>query len=179
MVSDELAVVTLVGQDVPQELTSFTDITLPALDDREKPVVLRGRLWQLGDQKIGWVQLEKTLEGPIAQRFAQFEQRLNQYELDMKTVVTDCKTVASAVENQLSNMQTMRKQLAAVQSQVTQMQQRVNTTVENAIQRGMNAQEKKLGAKFDQIVALLSAKGKRARGAADDEEDAQMESPLK
>eukprot|EP00438_Fugacium_kawagutii_P015123 Skav226484 [mRNA] locus=scaffold744:14189:19270:+ [translate_table: standard] len=60
--SDELAILTLIGNEVPDDFPACKELTFPALDDRQRPVVLRGRIWQLGEQHVKWEAHEKTIQ---------------------------------------------------------------------------------------------------------------------
>eukprot|EP00438_Fugacium_kawagutii_P020679 Skav217602 [mRNA] locus=scaffold3512:236043:237275:- [translate_table: standard] len=119
-----------------------------------------------------------SIEGPMATKFAAIEQRMSKYESDMQALVTDCKTVATEVHNQHTKLQGVSQQLGGLETQVAQVHQHMNQTVEQAIQRGMAAQEKKLDSKFDQILKLLSNAPKR-KTAGDEDDDQPMESPTK
>lgn len=55
IVQDELAILTLAGKDIPDGYPRRDETTFPAVDDKRRPVVLRGCLWQLGGKKVKWV----------------------------------------------------------------------------------------------------------------------------
>eukprot|EP00438_Fugacium_kawagutii_P033968 Skav229533 [mRNA] locus=scaffold451:267843:272915:+ [translate_table: standard] len=62
MASDELAIITLVGHSIPDDYPEHKEITFPALDDKQRAVILRGNIWQLGDQKVKWVAREQSVK---------------------------------------------------------------------------------------------------------------------
>eukprot|EP00438_Fugacium_kawagutii_P002016 Skav204963 [mRNA] locus=scaffold3912:113355:118505:- [translate_table: standard] len=62
VISDELAIITLAGQTIPDDFPEHKELTFPALDDKQRGVVLRGHLWQLGEQKVTWKTHEQSIK---------------------------------------------------------------------------------------------------------------------
>eukprot|EP00438_Fugacium_kawagutii_P009518 Skav209791 [mRNA] locus=scaffold1201:13767:18878:- [translate_table: standard] len=59
--TDELAILTLSDAKIPDGFPVHKELTFPAIDDRQRPVILRGHIWQLGEQQVKWTTHEQAI----------------------------------------------------------------------------------------------------------------------
>eukprot|EP00438_Fugacium_kawagutii_P036052 Skav214312 [mRNA] locus=scaffold998:175880:180590:- [translate_table: standard] len=118
----------------------------------------------------------KTLDGPVQAKFAELEQKLLTVEATVQQVATDSAQVTKHVES-------TNQRLTHVEKQIGAMPQDLMKAVENAMSRGMKAQESRLDSKFQSILDMLNSGPAPKRGLEhnkpDNDGDQPMESPVK
>eukprot|EP00438_Fugacium_kawagutii_P023651 Skav206415 [mRNA] locus=scaffold292:290214:292031:- [translate_table: standard] len=131
----------------------------------------------------------RTVDAPTAAKFQAIEQRLATFEsnLDALRQTSACQSAAMEATNAV--VTDMGNRINQVDSNVQALGSQVANALEGAIARGLEAQEKKMDTKFEQLMGMIanSRKGKRSTPAAaapsilvgDDDEDQEMESPVK
>eukprot|EP00435_Cladocopium_sp_Y103_P024888 s3127_g6.t1 len=62
LVADELAILTLFSEKIPDGLPAPSVVTFPALDVHDRKVILRGHLWQLGEKQIKMATHEQKID---------------------------------------------------------------------------------------------------------------------
>lgn len=96
-----------------------------------------------------------------------------------------CNDNVTALETTNAAVANLGTKVACLDANVQSMSQQMAGALEVAVAKGMEAQEKKMESKFEQLMGMLasSRSGKRASAPAEtikiDDEDHDMESPIK
>eukprot|EP00438_Fugacium_kawagutii_P025690 Skav203437 [mRNA] locus=scaffold1836:260356:264264:+ [translate_table: standard] len=118
----------------------------------------------------------KAIDGTVQAKFAELEQKLLTVETTVQQVAADSAQVTKHVEN-------TNQRLTHVEKQIGAMPHDLMKAVENAMSRGMKAQESRLDSKFQSILDMLNSGQAPKRGLEhskpDNDGDQPMESPVK
>ena len=115
----------------------------------------------------------RGVDAPTAAKFSALEERLTKYESTLQTIQDDHKKVITQVQSQ---EQRVNQKFVDIEKNLQGVHDSLERSMETAIVRAMNSQEKKMDLKFDQ---LLAAMGNQKRPAPDSEDDAMGETPMK
>eukprot|EP00438_Fugacium_kawagutii_P012198 Skav225481 [mRNA] locus=scaffold3604:428376:429542:+ [translate_table: standard] len=112
-----------------------------------------------------------AVDPPIAAKFAAFEKRLANAEAGLEKLSTG--------QNHLcQQMDHAGKQLGAFEHQLHEVQSSIQGGIEQAFAKSVHEQNRRLDSKFQQLVQLLQNPVSK-RALPDDDDDAEMESPVK
>lgn len=115
----------------------------------------------------------RGVDAPTAAKFSALEERLTKYESTLQTIQDDHKKVITQVQSQ---EQRVNQKFVDIEKNLQGVHDSLERSMETAIVRAMNSQEKKMDVKFDQ---LLAAMGNQKRPAPDSDDDAMGETPMK
>ena len=122
----------------------------------------------------GHTSVSRTVDPPTAAKFSAIEARLATFEQAVNEIRADQVQAANV-------MKSHEVALKKVDSQLQGMQGSIQNTVEDAIRRATQAQEKSMDQKFDQLMKMLSSTSTTAKSSRreNEDDDDPMESPLK
>eukprot|EP00438_Fugacium_kawagutii_P006957 Skav203623 [mRNA] locus=scaffold935:865684:870291:+ [translate_table: standard] len=130
----------------------------------------------------------RSVDAPTAAKFQAIEQRMATFEANMTQLSKTSQFQTAAIEATNNVVCDLKNHLYQVDQNVQTMNQQMAGALEVAVAKGLEAQEKKMDTKFDQLMKMLSnstsSGSKRNSTAAHevvilDPEDHDMESPVK
>eukprot|EP00435_Cladocopium_sp_Y103_P037714 s365_g10.t1 len=124
----------------------------------------------------------RQVDAPIAAKFTALENRLAKFEAGLDEIKSEQKHYTNAITLATKQSEATAKRVGDIENNVKTMNVQMQAAVETAICKGLANQEKKLDAKFQSLLDMLS-KGSSSQGSkrqtVDEEGDAPMESPVK